>query len=419
MPAAGAEPPRGSAATVTQARIVASIEFWMRAYPRRWRQARGQELVDLVVDLAGPGSQRLDARAAFDLVRGGWATRWREHPPPHTWLLYWTVDRRIPVAYRSWALDDIDGLWYPMRRFLGGAWPVLLIVLVTSTSWGSGAIPVPALVIGALMVILSMFITPGWYRSQARLKHIAPRFPEAPVEGALVVCDVPRERVTAPSGLTWALRLLGTAGAASVVAALLAPKVLLWDFSLNSAEMGGPGFGWENVVAPMGGHRSVAVSILLLALGFGALGAVAVHRRLGRRLGERVDQPYRVLRPVTASGKGGVLFSVMLIAALVWCEVSGEIVLGLSVVPGAIALLALPGALVALHVARRADAHDLAGRDVWWIATRDRVPRVDPPAIGLGPQPGPVPDNVVAQPPGPRDPPTESRLDPPRPMPSR
>ena len=98
MPAAGAESPAGDADTLAQAQIVESIEFWMRAYPRRWRQARGQELVDVVVDLAGSGAKRLDPRSAFDLVRGGWTTRWREHPLPHTWLLYRMFDRRIPVA---------------------------------------------------------------------------------------------------------------------------------------------------------------------------------------------------------------------------------------------------------------------------------------------------------------------------------
>jgi hypothetical protein len=166
----------------------------------------------------------------------------------------------------------------------------------------------------------------------------------------------------------------------------------------------GPGFGWENVVAPMGGHRVVGLSILLVALGAGALGAVAVHRRLGRFLGERLDQPYRVLRPVTASGKACVLVSAMIMLALVWLEVSGQIVLGLSVVAGTVALLLLPGALVAIRAARPADAHDLAGRDVWWIATRGRVPRVDQPASGLRPQPGPVLEEALAQPPGPTDP---------------
>jgi len=405
MPTAGAESPAGNADTLAEAQIVESIEFWMRAYPRRWRQARGQELVDVVVDLAGPGARRLDPRSAFDLVRGGWATRWREHPLPHTWLLYRMFDRRIPAAYRSWALDDIDGFWYPMRRFLGLAWPVFLIVLIMSPPRGSGEIAVKSLVMVAFMVVSSMFIIPEWYRSQARLKHVAPRFGELPVEGALVPGDVPRQRVTARSGLTWAMLLLGTTSAASVVAALLAPKVLLTNFKLNSPDMGGPGFGWDSVVAPMGGRRVVAVAILLVALGVGALGAVAVHRRLGRLLGQRLDQPYRLRRPVTASGKAGVLFSAMVMVGLIWLEVSGQIVLGLSVVLGTVALLLLPGAFVALVVTRRAAADDLAGRDVWWIATRGRVPRVDQPAFGLRPQPGPVPEGALVQPPGPTDPP--------------
>jgi hypothetical protein len=248
-----------------------------------------------------------------------------------------------------------------------------------------------------------MFIAPGWNRSQARIKHVAPRFAQLPVKGALVAWDVPRERVTARSALTWATLFLGITGAASVVAALLAPKVLLTIFKANSPEMG-PGFGWHNVVAPMGGRRVVAMAILLVALGVGALGAVAVRRRLGRLLGERPDQPYRVLRPMTASGKAGVLFWALVIVAIVWLEVSGQIVLGLSVVPGTVALLLLPGALVALLVARLADAHDLAGRNVWWIATRGRVPRVDPPVRGLRAQPGPVPEGFVVQPLGVPDP---------------
>jgi hypothetical protein len=248
-----------------------------------------------------------------------------------------------------------------------------------------------------------MFIRREGTRSQARLKHGAPRFGEVRVEGLPVAWDVPRERVGARSGLTWAVLVLGTTGAVSVGAALFAPKVLLTIFRANTPEMG-LGFGWDNVVAPLGGRRVVAVSILLMALGVGVLGAAAAGRRLGRLLGERLDQPYRVLRPVTASGKAGVLFWTMLIVALVWLEVSGRIVLGFSVVLGTVALLLLPGVLVSLLVTRRADAHDLAGSDVWWIATRGRVPRVDQPARGVRPQPGPPPEGVCVQPLGPTDP---------------
>ena len=406
MPTAGAGSPAGNAETLAEAQIVESIEFWMRAYPRRWREARGPELVDVVVDLAGPGAQRLDPRSAFDLLRGGWATRWREHPLPHTWLLYRMFDRRVPAAYRSWALDDIDGFWYPMRRFLGFVWYLPLIVLIMSPPRSSGEIPVTSksFVMVALMMVSSMFIRPEGIRNQARLNHVAPRFGELWVEGTLVAGDVPRQRLTARSTLTWATLFLGITGAASFVAALLAPKVLLTIFKANTADMG-PGFGWDSVVAPMGGHRVVAGAILLVALAVGVLGAAAARRRLGRLLGQRLDQPYRLLRPVTASGKAGIPFSAMVMVGLIWLEVSGQIVLGLSVVLGTVALLLLPGALVALVVTRRADADDLAGRDVWWIATRGRVPRVDPPARGLRPQPGPVPEGVLVQPPGPTDPP--------------
>ena len=42
MPATGAESSAGNADTVAKARIEDGIELWMRAYPRRWREARGQ-----------------------------------------------------------------------------------------------------------------------------------------------------------------------------------------------------------------------------------------------------------------------------------------------------------------------------------------------------------------------------------------
>ena len=87
-------------------RLVRSARFWLRAYPRRWRAARGEEVLGLLADLAGPGDGRLDARTAVNLVRSGWATRWREHPPLGPWLLYRMFDRKIPREYRGWAHDD-------------------------------------------------------------------------------------------------------------------------------------------------------------------------------------------------------------------------------------------------------------------------------------------------------------------------
>lgn len=343
-------------------RLVRSVRWWLRAYPRRWRAARGAEIFGLVVELAAPGAQRLGWRAALDLVRGGWATRWREHPPLHTWLTYRLFDWRIPVAFRDWAVDDIDGFWFPVRRYLGGVWWLVPFV-------GFGGLPGWFLLPVSLMAVMSLVIRPEGRRRDARLKHVVP---QTPVEGAWVMQDVPGVRTTARSTLPWVVVLLGAAAALAVVAAGFAPKVL----EMVPARAVGASVAFDLVVAPIGA-RWVGAVALAAALGFGIVGAAVARRRLRRLLGGRVDQPFRVVRPLSATGKVQVLFYVAVLAALTWLEVTGRIVLGLSVVLGAVALLALPGAIVALVVASRTDDPGLAGRDVWWIATRGRIPAVD------------------------------------------
>jgi hypothetical protein len=395
-----------------QIMVVAPIErttrFWMRAYPRRWREVRGEELLGLVVDLAGPDARHLGAPAAFDLVRGGWATRWRERPPAHTWMLYRMFDRRIPAAYRSWALDDIDGFWYPMRRNL----PLIVVLFAMQFVYPMSSRPQSAwyYLIWALVPLSWLFLWPEGNRSRARLKHVASPFGEPLVEGTLAAGYVLRQRVTARSMLTWAVLLLGITGAASVVAALFAPKVLLTNVIKPASGPGflqesGPGVSLESVVAPVGGYRVVAVAILVVALSVGLLGAVVARRRLRRLLGERPDQPNRVLCHIRATSKANLLFGAMIIVGLAWLEASGRLVLGLSVVLGTVALVLLPGAFVAFVVTRRTEAADLAGRDVWWIGTRGRLPSVDRPVWGLLRLPGPVPDGAVDQPRGVADPP--------------
>ena len=152
--------------------LARSIRSWMRAYPRRWRAVRGEEMFGLVADLARPGARRLSARASIDLLHGGWATRWREHPPLHNWLLYRMFDKRIPVAYRAWALDDIDGYWFPMRCFIGSIWIVLVNPFLWSRDlqavrgwWGFVAV----------IFVGTVFIMPETRRRTARLKHVAAR----------------------------------------------------------------------------------------------------------------------------------------------------------------------------------------------------------------------------------------------------
>jgi hypothetical protein len=360
---AGTRPPAGNPDAVQDPQIVESIEFWMRAYPRRWRVARGQELADLVVDLAGPGARRLGGRRAFDLVRGGWATRWREHPPFHTWLLYRAFDSRIPSAYRSWAQEDIDGSWYLVRRNL----PIFLcipVMLVVIRPWPSG-------------IILSFFFVfnavfgqgkgPDRLRRDARLKHLMPLAGEPLVEGMLLAWDVPVERVSARSALHGAVLISGAVVALSVAVAVAR--------------------GW-----------SVALPILLVALAAGVLVAALARRRLIRLLSECPAQPHRVLRPLSAAGKMSLLVYFTFAAYIASVDLTVVFSPGLSVLTGAAAMIPLAGAVAALHVLGRAGAGDLAGNDVWLIAVRGRPPTVDQPVPAMRPQQGPVPEGAVVQP---------------------
>ncbi|MGV8967767.1 MAG: hypothetical protein ACOH2F_15985 [Cellulomonas sp.] len=374
-----------------------NVAFWLRAYPRRWRAVRGTELSGLVLDLAAPDARRLGWRAALDLVRGGWSTRWREHPPLLSWLLYRVFDRRIPGAYRAWVLDDIDGVLFAPRQILF-SWLVMIYAVVLPHT-GSTSIP-GSWVVGFFVVTLisSLIMWPEHNRERARLKHIAPQPGERLVEGVLVEQDVPQPRVTARSALPWAVGLLAVATAMSALSAAFAPKVLTVvpdpRVSANGAVEGTFNF----VVVPMGDHGLVAASILTAALGLGLVGAAVARRRLDRLVASCPRQPHRVLRAMPRTGALNVAFWTMTIVVVGVLEISGRLpLLGPTVVLGTAALVALPGALVALAVSRGVAASDLAARDLRRIAVRGRLPEVDCPASALRPLLGPVPDGVRVQ----------------------
>ncbi|ROS31765.1 hypothetical protein [Cellulomonas sp. PhB150] len=110
-----------------------SAAFWLRAYPRRWRAERGDELVAVLADLAGPDAVRVDRRTAWGLLRSGLATRWRGSPPLHIYLAYRFLGTPVPARYRAWVQDDILGPSYLVSRALWSVWllPVLLLTWPT------------------------------------------------------------------------------------------------------------------------------------------------------------------------------------------------------------------------------------------------------------------------------------------------
>jgi hypothetical protein len=192
--------------------------------------------------------------------------------------------------------------------------------------------------------------------------------------------------------------LLGVVAAASVTAAVFASKGV--HAVRNPAAKIDPTVrdSWILVVGPLGAGRVVAVVVLTAALGAGLFCGLVARRHLCELLGQRFDQPRRVLGSVSPGGRFGVLLWAALIVALAWAEVTGHLVLSFTLPLGAGALVLLPGAVVALGVSRRADVPDLAGLDVWWIAARGRVAPVDRPASEVRPLAGQYPEGVVVQP---------------------
>ncbi|GGO77526.1 hypothetical protein [Nonomuraea cavernae] len=100
----------------------------LQAYPSRYRQARGEELIGTLLDLAEPERAWPTLRDSLDVVRGGIVLRLRERPPLWHWARYRLLHKRLPYAYRWWARDDLVGKWYLARQYM--AW-----LLLTSPLW--------------------------------------------------------------------------------------------------------------------------------------------------------------------------------------------------------------------------------------------------------------------------------------------
>ena len=359
-----------------------SVGLWIRAYPRRWRVVRGDELAGLLADLAAPGARGVDARTALDLVRGGLATRWRGRPPLHVWLLYRMFDRRIPRGYRGWAQDDIRGVAFPVRRALGYVWWWFGWML-TQAEWGTTLVQ-----LGVGYLVFAGVAWPDYFRHQHLLKHVAPQPGEPLVEGTLITVPGPRRRLAARVSLRLFAATCAVVAVAGAVTTLIAP-LGLWTRRIAENPT-----GLETGAGPIT-DRTPAVVVLLASVVVGLWAARAVRGRLRRRLTAPVDQPYRAMstRP-RPSGIGGLVVLVGGLLAVMVAEVTGDLPLIFAPVLAGTALFLLPGTLVAIALVGPAtapgasgspDPAALTGADVWHMAAEDRAPFEDAPLPVLHP----------------------------------
>jgi hypothetical protein len=377
-------------------RFVRSARFWLRAYPRRWRAARGEEVLGLLADLAHPGARRIGTRAALDLLRGGLATRWREHPPLGPWLLYRLFDRRLP-AHRAWVLDDVNGPWLVLRR--NTSFATLLL------AYGTARRDTFLMVFAATMITLGLTLLRRRTRERAIELHLVPRPGEPLLPGAFLRVAVPRRRVTARSGLPWAVGCLTVLAAVGVVAAIHAPLGL--DLTVGPLPGEPATLLTADTVLVLVGDRTPVLVAVGLALVVGLTLVPVARRRLRRCLTVEVDQPDRALGRQTWRGRGAVVLVTGLVAAVPVSEAFGVTPLSVSLLVGVPALVLLPTALATWAALRRAPVADrLAYVDAQRIVLRGRPPRVDAPASGLKPVRGVLPGAVA---------PTRRLLDPPYP----
>lgn len=361
-----------------------SVTRWLRAYPRRWRVTRAAEVTDLLADLAPPDARRLDLRSGLGLVRAGWATRWREHPPPLPYLRYLVLDRPLDPRYRAWVLDDVEGPWFAARRVLG----VTALLVVAVVVWPLLLGDEPSLAFTRTFVVMMLLNLALWAR----------RWQERAVTRQLVV--QPGDVVTASSRLPGLVARPRLAARPWVSAALTLAVVLLVGNAVLLARAP------ERLVVTRCSGACVEADLVpasllvpALAVGAAALAGLALTGLAARRLRrwQPVAQPYRWV--VRLSPTGGARLTALLLAFVVHAVVQPELA-GLVALPLATAsAAALPVLLVAQRLVRAGATPATAGIDVV-RALAGRRDAADRPVDGHVPAAAWLPVGAVVPSPG-------------------
>jgi hypothetical protein len=388
----------------TDQRFERAVALCLHAYPQRWRAVRSAELTAVLADLAGPPPRRLDARAAVGLIRGGWATRWREHPPLGAYLAYRLRERRLPARYQAWVRADIGGALFPLRSVLT-RWSLIVLPFLVMPPVLAALGPAPtrggafegthiwigvSLVMGAIGLLFGR----AW-RDQAARRFLVLRAGDPVSEGDFVEGLGPKRRLDARGWLTAALVVVSVAAAAWTCAALVAPTVIGAGPCGPSTDDGSP---WctDFAARPAGSASGVLAVVFVMAAMIGLASVLVVRRRLDRLAAAAPPQPHRELVGPSASTAVAVTVLSALVLADAWLEATGRLVVLASGVLGPVAVLVLPGVVAAwLFVRASPEARGLAGSDVATMAVTGRVPEVDHLRSGVMPVTGPVPPGTV------------------------
>ncbi|MEE9417447.1 MAG: YtxH domain-containing protein [Acidimicrobiales bacterium] len=107
------------------------------AFPPRWREAHGAELLDVSRALAADSSNRPPTSELMDIVRGGLAVRLRDRPSFGLRMRYRWLDQPVPTIWHDWMHDDLSSRLVGLRALLRPL-PIQLVswALISRSSWG-------------------------------------------------------------------------------------------------------------------------------------------------------------------------------------------------------------------------------------------------------------------------------------------
>jgi hypothetical protein len=319
------------------------LRLALRAYPRHWRETRENELLGVLRDSVPDRPRWPGARMLLDLVRGGWRTRARLHPPFWRWMGYRFLGRRVPAAWHDWTRRDINGRWWALRRLGIALAPMAILSDESLRIHGSPLSHVAgvAAVVGAYLLV-SWATTP--HARSRTLRHYG-------------LADQPVDEVWRMTRVWWPapVRTRATPLFAATAVTLM---------------VGAPFFGWALLDPDRGVTRPgylgwlVAAAAIIGVVLLGIAGA-ALWRQVPARLATRAPgaQPIRSAR--TTYVVGLVAVQALVEAGLVDLQRNEW-------VPGAFCLLLItaavsvgPAMLWLFVIARRAER--VSGIDVTWL----------------------------------------------------
>ncbi|MEN0128474.1 MAG: hypothetical protein AAGC49_03465 [Brevundimonas sp.] len=326
-----------------------SAAFWLRAYPRWWREQRAPEFLAVLADIA-PEADRVDTRTAAGMVWHGWRARLRARPPVWPWFGYRFFRVTLDPEHRRWMQDDIRGVLYPLRAGLFATLWFVTYAFVQHGAWLGFTF--------LALCALAAYSDAPQARRRAIDRALAPvRYSTRRADEVSVAWEpVPRLRARA---------LLGPIAAGLTLSAVVGVVALV---ELDS---------W-------GGALPYALGVGLLLAGWMAWSTRGLRA---------VDQPHRILVDRSPAARWKLPAWCVWIPAAAALEVAGawDMVV-YSPVLAVAGLVLAPAFLVAAVWAPRRD-RALAGVDVL-RATFSRTVRVDEPRAVryVGPMPAGVAD---------------------------